>query len=198
MEFFRSPLTWLRLTFRWSNSTQTWQEHIGDAVLILAVVGCRGHYLFCRPGMVASSADLGHSPLAAPVLNRMGWLKVFGPVLYYDMIRQCGAAVSRFCGFSTCWCWCFCFSASWSASPTSNLGPWTPTGPVIAEKYFTTFMVAQFITVVLLTPAYVAGAIAEEKDRKTLEFMLATDLLNREIVLSKLLARAWAIWRWWC
>src|SRR5437660_1620479 len=42
---------------------------------------------------------------------------------------------------------------------------------------------------VLLTPAYVGGAIAEEKDRKTLEFMLATDLLNREIVLSKLGSR---------
>src|SRR5207244_758429 len=31
--------------------------------------------------------------------------------------------------------------------------------------------------------------IAEEKDRKTLEFMLATDLNNREIVMSKLLSR---------
>src|SRR5262249_49386495 len=40
-----------------------------------------------------------------------------------------------------------------------------------------------------LTPAYTAGAIAEEKDRKTLEFLLATDLRNREIVLSKLTAR---------
>ena len=33
----------------------------------------------------------------------------------------------------------------------------------------------------MLTPAYVAGAISEEKDRKTLEFLLATDLRNREI-----------------
>jgi ABC-type transport system involved in multi-copper enzyme maturation permease subunit len=40
-----------------------------------------------------------------------------------------------------------------------------------------------------LTPAYVAGAIADEKERKTLEFMLATDLSNHEIVLSKLLSR---------
>ena len=35
----------------------------------------------------------------------------------------------------------------------------------------------------------VAGSIAEEKDRKTLEFLLATDLRNREIILSKLGAR---------
>src|SRR5262249_53397414 len=59
----------------------------------------------------------------------------------------------------------------------------------IAQSYFEFFMVAQFLAVVLLTPAYVGGAIAEEKDRKTLEFMLATDLLNREIVLSKLGSR---------
>ena len=50
-------------------------------------------------------------------------------------------------------------------------------------------MVVQLLVVLILTPAYLAGAIAEEKDRKTLEFLLATDLRSREIVLSKLLAR---------
>jgi ABC-type transport system involved in multi-copper enzyme maturation permease subunit len=58
-----------------------------------------------------------------------------------------------------------------------------------AELFFCVFMVVQLSLVALLTPAYVAGAIADEKDRKTLEFMLATDLLNHEIVLSKLLSR---------
>ena len=60
---------------------------------------------------------------------------------------------------------------------------------VLAQTFFITFMLVQLAIVMLLTPAYVAGAIAEEKDRKTLEFMLATDLRNREIVLSKLLSR---------
>jgi hypothetical protein len=35
----------------------------------------------------------------------------------------------------------------------------------------------------------VAGTIAEEKDRKTIEYLLVTDLRNREIVLGKLAAR---------
>ena len=48
---------------------------------------------------------------------------------------------------------------------------------------------AVHLAVALLTPAYVAGAIADEKDRKTLEFLLATDLRSREIVLSKLASR---------
>jgi ABC-type transport system involved in multi-copper enzyme maturation permease subunit len=59
----------------------------------------------------------------------------------------------------------------------------------MAEEFFTMFISTQLLAVAVLTPAYVAGSIADEKDRKTLEFLLATDLRNREIVLSKLVAR---------
>ena len=41
----------------------------------------------------------------------------------------------------------------------------------------------------LLTPAYVAPAIAEEKERRTLEYLFTSDLRNREIVLGKLAVR---------
>lgn len=58
-----------------------------------------------------------------------------------------------------------------------------------AASFFYSFAAVQFALVVLLTPATTASAIAEEKERKTLEFLLATDLNNREIVLSKLAAR---------
>src|SRR5207237_8910103 len=58
-----------------------------------------------------------------------------------------------------------------------------------AEAFFYAFMSVQFTVVGVLTPAYTAGAIAEEKERRTLEFLLATDLRNREIILSKLLSR---------
>src|SRR5262249_39200661 len=60
---------------------------------------------------------------------------------------------------------------------------------VFAESFFGTFMWIQFLVVILLTPAYTAAAIADEKDRKTLEFLLATDLENREIILSKWMSR---------
>jgi ABC-type transport system involved in multi-copper enzyme maturation permease subunit len=58
-----------------------------------------------------------------------------------------------------------------------------------ATMFFQVFVSVQFWVVVLLTPAYVAGTIADEKERKTLEFLLATDLRNREIVFGKLAAR---------
>src|SRR5262249_52964408 len=38
-------------------------------------------------------------------------------------------------------------------------------------------------------PAYVGDAIAEEKERKTLDYLLTTHLKDREIVLGKLISR---------
>src|SRR5262249_41244198 len=58
-----------------------------------------------------------------------------------------------------------------------------------ANDIFEVFVSVQFILVTPLTPIYTASAVADEKERRTLEFLLATDLRNREIVLSKLLAR---------
>jgi ABC-type transport system involved in multi-copper enzyme maturation permease subunit len=60
---------------------------------------------------------------------------------------------------------------------------------VFASQFFNLFMCLQFFLVLVLTPAYAASNIAEEKERKTLEFLLATDLRNREIVLSKMVSR---------
>ena len=57
------------------------------------------------------------------------------------------------------------------------------------ETFFGYYLMTQYVVILLITPAYVAGAIAEEKQRKTLEYMLATDLRNREIVFGKLVAR---------
>jgi ABC-type transport system involved in multi-copper enzyme maturation permease subunit len=58
-----------------------------------------------------------------------------------------------------------------------------------AEAFALVFMQAQLALIVLLTPIFVAGGIVEEQDRKTLEFLLATDLSSREIVLGKYLSR---------
>lgn len=41
----------------------------------------------------------------------------------------------------------------------------------------------------ILSPLFVAGAIVEETERRTLEFLLATDLSPREIILGKLWPR---------
>jgi ABC-type transport system involved in multi-copper enzyme maturation permease subunit len=57
-----------------------------------------------------------------------------------------------------------------------------------AQTFFFAFLAVQFATVVLVTPVWLGGAIAEEKDRRRLEFLLTTQLRHCEIVLGKLLA----------
>jgi ABC-type transport system involved in multi-copper enzyme maturation permease subunit len=58
-----------------------------------------------------------------------------------------------------------------------------------AGQTFAAFLTTQTCAVLLLTPALVAGVIADEKQRKTLHYLLASQLTSGEIVLGKLLAR---------
>jgi ABC-type transport system involved in multi-copper enzyme maturation permease subunit len=177
------------LTFRWSNSAQTWQERTADGIVlgVLAASLVAGWW-FGLSWWLLLPFCLACLALPCLVLRLLGWLKVFGPVLYYDMIRS--ARHSRFVWlrFLYALVLLFLLFCVFLSAPRRISGD-ARQAAQLAQNYFELFMVAQFVAVVLLTPAYVAGAIAEEKDRKTLEFMLATDLLNREIVLSKLGSR---------
>jgi ABC-type transport system involved in multi-copper enzyme maturation permease subunit len=146
-------------------------------------------------------------------LFRGGWIRLFGPVLFYDLVRtgrrtrnillRCFYALALLLMLYTVY--------SEHAANVENLlrngnrvyyssaGPFESAVSLqqlmakemakFAESFFIMFMEVQFIGVFLLTPAFAAGAIAEEKDRRTLEFLLATDLDNREIILGKLVSR---------
>ncbi len=57
------------------------------------------------------------------------------------------------------------------------------------EQFALAFVLAQLGVLVLLTPAYAAGGIAEEKEKKTFVFLLVSDLTSREILLGKFLGR---------
>ncbi len=58
-----------------------------------------------------------------------------------------------------------------------------------ANEFFSVFAVTQLVAVVLLTPAMIAGTIAQERERRTIEYLFASQLSNAEIVLSKFAAR---------
>src|SRR5262245_35899422 len=60
---------------------------------------------------------------------------------------------------------------------------------VIGQWFAETFVAQQMILLVLVTPAFVAGAVTDEKRRGTLQYLLTADLEARHIVLGKLLAR---------
>lgn len=58
-----------------------------------------------------------------------------------------------------------------------------------AEIFSYAYLIIQYLLVLLLTPSYVGTAIAEEKERRTLEFLLTTDLKSQEIIFGKLASR---------
>ncbi len=187
MPFAQPALTWLLRNLGWSNSPQSWAERLGAVVLLAGAAGA----IAWREQLSAVQQVLSWGVLgvAAAVLLRRGWLKLFGPVLFYDMVRS--ARRGRYIVLRCLYAGLLLFFLFTVWLNTRHLAVQNDRREAarMAENFFETFMAVQFVTVILLTPAYVAGAIADEKDRKTLEFLLATDLRNREIVLSKLVAR---------
>ena len=119
-----------------------------------------------RPGL---SARAGHHP------HRLGYYAVrcgYGLVLLFGL-ALCGQA----------------FTSDLSRRPG---GPATVTIREMAEfgaGMFSTFATVQGIAILLLTPALIAGVIADERQRKTLYYLLASRLTSGEIVLGKLASR---------
>jgi len=57
------------------------------------------------------------------------------------------------------------------------------------ESFLVAFLVVQQVAVLLLTPVYAGGAIAEEKEKGRLDFLLTAPLGRWELVFGKLAAR---------
>ncbi|QDT74368.1 ABC-2 family transporter protein [Lacipirellula limnantheis] len=58
-----------------------------------------------------------------------------------------------------------------------------------ATAFFYAFTWVQVLGIVAITPVMAAGAIATERERRTIEYLFATDLSNFEIVVGKTFAR---------
>src|SRR5207245_9325864 len=69
--------------------------------------------------------------------------------------------------------------------PTTSIPAWAD----FARGYGVVLLSLQAAAVLLLTPAYLAGAFAEEKERRTLDLLFITELRDRELVLGKLFGR---------
>lgn len=180
---------WLRRHFSWSNSREAWGDRLGLLLLLGAGLGIGS----IRAYLSAAQEVLLWSllSLAGAILTRRGWIRLLGPVLFYDLVRV--ARRNRYFLLRTLYACLLGLVLGWlyliSYAENQESAIRSSEMAAFAERFFLTFLVLQFLAVAILTPAYTAGAIAEEKDRKTLEFLLATDLRNREIVLSKLFAR---------
>jgi ABC-type transport system involved in multi-copper enzyme maturation permease subunit len=176
-------------------------RQFAEGVSLLLLVACGGGLAYYRKHVSPWQQVTGWSLLALALayLMRRGRVRLFGPVLFYDLVRNARRARtyvtrSAYLALLLLFLWATVGRSlkdlgvrglSSRAEAASALNQMA----TLAESFFYTFLAVQFALTLILTPAYVAPAIAEEKERKTLEFLLATDLDSREIVLGKLLAR---------
>jgi ABC-type transport system involved in multi-copper enzyme maturation permease subunit len=202
MSLWRTSVTWLRHTLAWSTSNESRHERIVGLTLLIAAalltfLGWTGGTLLRledrtiripMPFWLLVSLWAVWLVALLTLLAR-GSLKLFGPVLFYDMVRS--ARRSRYFLLRGMYCAILLLILFfvWMTVSSHTALREQDLAARLAESFFEMFTITQLVAVMLLTPAYVAGAISEEKDRKTLEFLLATDLRNREIVFSKYLSR---------
>jgi ABC-type transport system involved in multi-copper enzyme maturation permease subunit len=179
-------LDWVRA---WSNSRQAWRERFGFAVLALGAA-----FFIWSAGRLTLASQIFLCCLwlvALTVLLRRGWYTLCGPVLLYELVRTTRRSrftLYRFYAYFVLILLAAFFAGwYWRLRETGRM-PLNDTA-ALAAGFFYALLSLQIVVTALLTPAYTAGIIAEEKERRTLEYLLATDLRNREIVLSRLVSR---------
>jgi ABC-type transport system involved in multi-copper enzyme maturation permease subunit len=191
MLWMHASSVWVRRTFGWMASPQSWLEILsGLALLAGAGALCWWSAALSLGTQVLLWALL---VLLAGVLFRHGWLKLFGPVLFYDLVRSTRRGQHMLVRSVYAGLLLLLLFTTWQTRVGRYYGDdyasQARQAADLAQAICLTLFGTQLAVVGLLTPAYVAGAIADEKNRRTLEYLLATDLRSREIVLSKVGAR---------
>jgi ABC-type transport system involved in multi-copper enzyme maturation permease subunit len=160
------------------------------AVAVLLVV--RGLLLPLAVGLAWALAAL----LLWIVRRRIGSL--VGPLFFYDVVRLArrgrGTALRFVYGLALLVALGVIYAQRFPGHDLLSLsghGPWISLHDQarFAQTFTTTLLLLQNVAVLVLTPAYLAGAIAEEKEKRTLALLLTTQLSDREIVLGKMLGR---------
>jgi ABC-type transport system involved in multi-copper enzyme maturation permease subunit len=193
MPFLAVFRNWLRH----QASNTVWPQWLG---LLSAVAGAMLLLIFAdllagwQLGLAGATLGL----LAALSLRR-GWVHLLGPVFFYDVVRgarRTRSVVLRIVYAATlALLLCFVYAGRAGSPEAAWQGLWEETRvasgemAAFASSFFSSFLIAQFLVVIVLTPAFTAGAIAEEKETKTLQYLLTTDLASHEIILGKLGAR---------
>src|SRR5262249_4871243 len=113
--------------------------------------------------------------------ERAGFL---GPVFGYDLVRTSrrGQVIGHRLVYA-CVLLGVLFLVYWNHFPIFSLADLFRS-PVMnpsqrtqfAESFFMGFMIAQFAVIILLVPLYTAGAVAEEKERRTIDLLFTTEL----------------------
>jgi ABC-type transport system involved in multi-copper enzyme maturation permease subunit len=121
------------------------------------------------------------------VFRHGGW-HLLGPHFYYDVVRLARRGRSTVLRVVYIFALFVGLAIVFENSPVTRA--WTPNDfAQISEKFTYTLFMIQNFAIMILTPAYLGSAIAEEKERRTLELLFTTHLNNREIIVGKLTSR---------
>jgi ABC-type transport system involved in multi-copper enzyme maturation permease subunit len=189
-----SRVGFLGRTFGWSGSRREWL--VLFAVFAWLATGYGIHVLARKLALGESILLYALWLLAFGLVARDAVRNLFGPVFFHDVVRTgrqrltfvLRGLYATVIGFTLTMLY-----MSWLRGKgyfgSANFVVGTNELSRFGTEFFITFIVMQFIVVVLLTPVYVAGTICVDKERKILEFLFATDLRNREIIFGKLASR---------
>src|SRR5438105_4440880 len=169
-----------------------WEEVAGLGVLLggIGAIVAFGDRLTFWPALALAALFV----LTLSILFRRGWLKLLGPIAVHELVRTTRRShfvLYRLYAYFMLILLALFYSV-WSIESDQTTWVVKVRAQQMAEfaaGFVLTFLALQLLLLAVLTPAYTAGGLAEEKERGTLEFLLATDLRNREIVLSKVTAR---------
>ncbi|MSQ95007.1 MAG: hypothetical protein EXR98_10695 [Gemmataceae bacterium] len=180
----KSPRFWLSIGWLagWS-----WTERAFIALLALApfvilfIVGRDG-------GPVAGGFALAAFVALNVVVFRHGGWRLLGPHFYYDVVRLARRGRSTILRIAYILAMLGGFLYVFDDTPVARA--WTPNDFArVSDRFTFTLFLVQNLAVIVLIPAYLASAIAEEKERRTLELLFTTQLSDTEIVLGKLTSR---------
>lgn len=112
-----------------------------------------------------------------------------GPIFSVEMLTT--ARRSRYTIVRTLYAGVLFLTLAWVYYESVRWSHWDNIQRVAAfmANFFSTFGVIQIAAVLLLGPAMAAGTIAVERERRTFEYLLVSDLSSAEIVFGKLTAR---------
>lgn len=111
-----------------------------------------------------------------------------GPVFWFDLIRT-GRKTKRI-WFRMAYAILLVIFFLWVCATSGESFRFTPNDIAdLTRNFFTVFILTQTLIIFVVTPGAIAGCISDEKERRTLEFILTTDLNDREILFGKFVSR---------
>ncbi|MCX7664659.1 MAG: ABC transporter permease [Gemmataceae bacterium] len=155
-------------------------------ILVLGMIGILTIRSRFDPAILAVFCGLGIGLIGVFWYSFL--VSFLGPVFWFDLI-QTGRKTKRI-WFRMGYAILLVIFFLWVCATSGESFRFTPNDIAdLTRNFFSVFILTQTLIIFFVTPSAIAGCISDEKERRTLEFILTTDLNNREILFGKFLSR---------